>query len=135
MFRLSIIASVNLVVHHTRVYWSKFNNSKSDKTRRSYNDMFSGLKQWVQKRDLELSASTLWTVKAVWFIFRNAFLWRVKEPRLQQRYSVKSQDPIFGTFVRALNGSQFVKISELNRAIVHIGKLQGNWVKTGVKQQ
>ena len=57
------------------------------------------------------------------FLFSKCIWSRVKEPGLQQRYSVKSQDPIFGTFVRALIGSLFVKISDLNRAVVNIEKI------------
>ena len=103
--------------------------------------MFSGLKQGVQKRDLELSASTFMSdfelnirnsftehfdkvsCKGCMFHFSKCIWSRVKKSGLQQRYSVKSQDPIFGTFVRALIGLPFVKISDLNRAVVNIEKI------------
>ena len=103
--------------------------------------MFSGLKQALQKRDLELSASTFMSdfelnirnsftehfdkvsCKGCMFHFSKCIWSRVKKSGLQQRYSVKSQDPIFGTFVRALIGLPFVKISDLNRAVVNIEKI------------
>ena len=73
--------------------------------------MFSGLKQALQKRDLELSASTFMSdfelnirnsftehfdkvsCKGCMFHFSKCIWSRVKKSGLQLRYSVKSQDP------------------------------------------
>ena len=113
----------------------------SDKCRRSYDDVFNGLASALKKRDLELSAEYFMadfetnirdsftnvfpeiSVKGCQFHFAKAIWSRVKKSGFQTYYSIRSTEPKFGSFVRAVLGLPFVKIDELDRGMKNVEKL------------
>ena len=109
-----------------------------DKTRRSYDDMFQGLKKALMKRELELSASYFMSdfennirlsfssefpevqPKGCLFHFAKAIWSKVKKAGLQTYYSVKSSEPKFGSFIRTILGLPFLQIEDLGRGLKNI---------------
>ena len=123
-----------------------------DKTRRSYDDLFSGLFQALSKRGLQLSANTFMSdfeinirlaftahfkninPKGCYFHFSKSIWSRVKKAGLQRFYSIKSKDTKFGSFIRSIIGLPFVKIEDLDRALANIIKLSHQLTNTRCKK-
>ena len=112
-----------------------------DKSKRSYDDLFNGLNIALKKRDLELSAEYFMSdfetnirksfkeyfpeimAKGCHFHFSKSIWGRVKKAGLQSYYSVKSNDPKFGPFIRSIFGLPYVKLCDLERSVNNIKKL------------
>jgi len=99
-----------------------------DKKKRSYQDIFECIRESLNLRDLELSATSFVSdfetnirqtfeetfpnvpVKGCYFHYAKAIWSRVKKSGMQKYYSKKSDEPKFGSFVRLMIGLLWLKL-------------------------
>lgn len=112
-----------------------------DKKKRSYQDIFECIRESLNLRDLELSATSFVSdfetnirqtfeetfpnvpVKGCYFHYAKAIWSRVKKSGMQKYYSNKSDEPKFGSFVRLMIGLPFLKTEDILKGVKNIRKV------------